>query len=286
MNCRELERLFLSGGSDAEAAAHREGCGECARLGADLDRLASYASDLRPPAWNPELRRALLEIPRLTVSCDAADGLTAALLEGEIDDGDARRLRSHLSRCAGCAEAAGTLGAMRSLSAPAPPPWLTTKLAATRPPKKKSFWRSALSGRMVVAYAYAAALLVMVMGLNPTAVVRKTGFASLGESTRSVVLDAQSSIGDRLGALQEKALRTLAVWRGHIGGYGRAAVSNVIAFVLKAEPKKSPARPHLGKEGGGATAPGEVGLAGDRASALPHGVPSPQREPFPARFRV
>ena len=138
MSCRELERLFLSDGSDAAAAAHREACGECARLGADLDRLASSAADLRAPAWSPGLRRALLEVPRMTVSCEAADGLTAALLEGEIEDADARRLRSHLSRCAGCAEAAETLGAMRSLSAPAPAPWLTTKLGATRPPKKRS----------------------------------------------------------------------------------------------------------------------------------------------------
>lgn len=286
MSCRELERLFLSDGSDAAAAAHREACGECARLGADLDRLASSAADLRAPAWSPGLRRALLEVPRMTVSCEAADGLTAALLEGEIEDADARRLRSHLSRCAGCAEAAETLGAMRSLSAPAPAPWLTTKLGATRPPKKRSLWRSAFSGRMVVAYAYAAALLVMVMGLNPTAVVRKTGFASLGESTRSAVLVAQSSIGDRLGALQEKALRTLAVWRGHVGGYGRAAVSNVIAFVLRPEPKKSASPPHLGKESDAAAAPGEVQLAGDRAPALRRGVTSPRREPFPTRFRV
>ena len=93
---------------------------------------------------------------------------------------------------------------------------------------------------MVVAYAYAAAILVMVMGLNPTAVVRKAGFASLGESTRSAVIVAESSIGDRLGAFQEKALRTLAVWKGHVGGYGRAAVMNAIAFVWRPDVEEEP----------------------------------------------
>ena len=59
----------------------------------------------------------------------------------------------------------------------------------------------------------------------------------------NAVTVAESSIGDRLGAVQERALRTLAVWRGHIGGYGRAAVSNAFAFVWRPEQKKTPSRP-------------------------------------------
>ncbi len=277
MSCRELERLFVAGAPDAEASAHRAGCADCARLGADLDRTASLVSGLRPAAWTPRLRQSLLEIPRTTVSCEGADGLVAALLEGEIADADERRLRSHLSRCAGCTEAAESLLAMRSLAAPELPPWLATRLAAARPAKKKSFWRSAFSGKMVIAYAYAAAVLVMLLGLNPTAVVRKAGFASLGESTRNAVTVAQSSLGDRLGAVQERALRTVAVWKGHVFGYGRAAVSNALAIVWRPEPRKTtPAnRPHLGKEGGAAASSGEFDLAGDS-----------KREPFPARFRV
>jgi len=276
MSCRELERLFVAGAPDAEAAAHRGSCGECARLGADLDRAASFAAEIQAPAWSPRLRQALLDIPRTTVSCEAAGPLLAALLEGEIADSDEKRLRSHLSRCAGCTEAAETLLAMRALAAPEPPAWLATRLVAARPPKKRSFWRSAFSGRMVVAYAYTAAVLVMLLGLNPTAVVRKAGFASLGESTRNAVTVAQSSVGDRLGAFQEKAVRTLAVWKGHVGGYGRAAVSNAIAIVWRPEQKKAPNRPRLGKEGGGATAgTEEFQLAG-----------RPLLELFPARFRV
>jgi hypothetical protein len=275
MNCRELERLFVAGAPEIEAAAHRRTCGECARLGADLDRGTAYATGLKPPAWSPTLRQSLLAIPRQTVACDAADEMLAALLEGELPDADEARLRAHLGRCGGCAAAAGALVAMRDLAAPEPPEWLATRLAAARPPKKKSFWRSAFSGRMGVAYAYAAAVLVMVLGLNPTAVVRKAGFASLGESTRSAVLVAQSSVGDRLGAFQERALRALAVWKGHVGGYSRAAVSNAIAIVARPEIKKTTPRPHLGKDGGAAAMREELRLAG-RAGA----------EPFAARFRV
>jgi anti-sigma factor RsiW len=268
MSCRELERLFVSGAGEAESARHRATCSECERLGAELDRTVSLAAALRPPAWSPALRRTLLEIPRSTVSCEAADALLAALVDGEIASGDEARLRSHLSRCGACTEAAATLQSMRSLTAPEPPPWLAARLAATRPEKKRSFWRSAFSGRMVVTYAYAAAVIVMLLGLNPTAVVRRARFAALGESTRNAVTVAESSIGDRLGAFQEKAIRTLAVWRGHVGGYGRAAVSNAFALVWRPEPKKAPARPRLGKDGGAAAAPGGVDLAVGRRVEL------------------
>ena len=164
---------------------------------------------------------------------------------------------------------------MRDLAAPEPPPWLATRLVAAKPAKKRSFLRAAFSGKMVLTYAYSAAVVVMLLGLNPTAVVRKAGFASLGESTRNAVTVAESSLGDRLGALQEKTLRTLAVWRGHVGGYGRAAVSNALAIVWKPESKKAPSRPRLGKEGGAAAQSGEFQTAG-RAI----------REPLPLRFRV
>jgi len=275
MSCNELERLFVAGAPNAEANAHRDGCAECRRVAADLERTESLVSGLKAPEWSPNLRRALLAIPSTTVSCEQADALIAVLIEGEIDDADERRLRNHFSRCSACAEAAETLAAARGLVAPEPPAWLATRLAAARPARKKPFWRSAFSGKMVVVYAYAAAILVMVMGLNPTAVVRKTGFASLGESTRTAVIVAESSIGDRLGAFQEKAVRTLAVWRGHVGGYGRAAVTNAIAFVWRSDSKKTPTRPRSGREGGAASLPAEIRLAGREGA-----------EPFAARFRV
>jgi hypothetical protein len=275
MSCRELERLFVAGAPDAEQRAHRSTCAECARLGADLDRSASYAAGLQPAAWSPQLRQALLGIPRMTVHCEGAEMLLACALEGELAGADESRLQSHLSRCGGCTQAAGALYAMRDLAAPEPPPWLATRLVAAKPAKKKSFWRTAFSGKMVITYAYTAAVLVMLLGLNPTAVVRKAGFASLGVSTRNAVTVAQSSVGDRLGLLQQRTLRTLAVWRGHVGGYGRAAVSNAIAIVWKPETKKAPNRPRLGKEGGAAAGPGDFQLAGGR-----------HREPLPPRFRV
>ncbi len=275
MSCRELERFFVAGAPEAQQLAHRATCADCARLGADLDRVAPLVAHLQPPVSSPQLRQALLAVPRMTVSCQGAEMLLASALEGEIEKADEGRLRSHLSRCGGCTQAAGALYAMRDLAAPEPPPWLATRLVAARPAKKKSFWRSAFSGKMVITYAYTAAVLVMLFGLNPTAVVRKAGFASLGESTRNAVTVAQSSVGDRLGLLQQRTLRTLAVWRGRVGGYSRAAVSNAIAIVWKPETKKAPNRPRLGKEGGAAAGPGDFQL-----------VSGHNREPLPPRFRV
>ena len=276
MSCREIERLFVEGGeSEAQAAAHRKTCGVCARVGTDVDEARELTSVLAPPAFSPALRRALLEIPRMTVSCEGAEPLLAAALEDEISADDRRRLDSHLSRCAGCTAAANVLLSARELALPQPPPWLTTRLAAAKPAKPASRWRGFLSGRAVVAYAYAAAILVMVLGLNPTAVVSKTSFASLEVSTRKVVNVAQSSLNDRLGAFQEKAVRTLAVWKGHVGGYSRAVVSNAIAIVARPEQKKTPARPRLSRDGGTVEPQGySTATSGGR------------REPFALRFRV
>ena len=154
---------------------------------------------------------------------------------------------------------------------PAPPPWLATRLAASKPAARASFWKRLLSGKAVVAYAYAAALLVMFLGLNPTAVARKAGFARLSESTRDAVTVARSSVSDRLGAFQERTMRELAAARGRVTGYGRAAVSNALAIVLRPEPKKTPPRPRLGKEGGAAPSQDEFFLARQ-----------PATEPLPA----
>ena len=276
MSCREIERLFVEGGeSEAQAAAHRKTCGVCARVGHDVDEARELTSVLASPAFSPALRRALLEIPRMTVSCEGAEPLLAAALEDEISADDRRRLDSHLSRCAGCTAAANVLLSARELALPQPPPWLTTRLAAAKPAKPVSRWRGFLSGRAVVAYAYAAAILVMVLGLNPTAVVSKTSFASLEVSTRKVVNVAQSSLNDRLGAFQEKAVRTLAVWKGHVGGYSRAVVSNAIAIVARPEQKKTPARPRLSRDGG------PVEPQGDSPATS-----GGRRDPFALRFRV
>ena len=277
MSCREIERLFSAGAPDAAVAAHRLTCAECDAVGRAMDDVLARTSSLRAPEWSPALRRSLLEIPRQTVSCEGAEPLLARAVEvdEELATEDQKRLQSHLSRCAACTEAAGALLAVRDLAAPPAPPGLAARLAAVRPEKKKSVWRRFFSGKAVVAYAYGAAVLVMLLGLNPTAVARGKGFAKLGESTRNVMTVAQSSVGDRLGAFQEKALRTFAVWKGHVGGYGRAAVSNAIALVLRPEPKKTPTRPRLGKEGGAAPGSGGFSEAGGPAPEL-----------FAARFRV
>jgi hypothetical protein len=135
----------------------------------------------------------------------------------------------------------------------------------------------------VVVYAYAAAFLVMLLGLNPTALPTKAGFARLSQSTVTVVTVAQNSVGDRLGALQEKVVRTLAVWKGHVGGYSRAAVSNAIAIVWRPEPKRTPSRPRLGKEGTALSSESfDLAVGGTSSMRAVDGA----TEHFPARFRV
>ena len=275
MSCRELERLFVAGAPATQAAAHRRSCPQCESLARDVERVEGLAAGLSAPLWRKELRRSLLAIPQRTVSCEGAAFLLAERAEGEIREADALRLDGHLSRCAGCAAAAGVLASARELSAPEPPAWLATRLAAARPEKKRPAWRALFSGKALIAYAYAAALAVMLLGWNPTAVVKKAGFASLGVSTRNAVTVAQHSIGDRLGALNEKAIRTLAVWKGRVGGYGRAVVSNAISIVWRPESKKVPSKPRLGRERGDTTQLDGFATAGGAA-----------REPFPARFRV
>jgi hypothetical protein len=274
MSCREIERFFVAD-ADVQAAAHRKTCAECARTGADADQTEAMTSLLAPPAISPGLRRALLEIPRMTVSCEGAEPLLAAALDDEVAADDRKRLDSHLTRCAACTAAANVLLSVRDLTQPEPPAWLATRLAAARPAKPAARWRGFFSARAVVAYAYAAAVLVMLLGLNPTAVVRKASFASLGVSTQKVVTFAESSLTDRLGALQERAVRTLAIWKGHIGGYGRAAVSNALAIVSRPEPRKAPARPRLSREGGNTVGPEDLTTTGRR-----------EAEPFSSRFRV
>ena len=278
MSCRELERLWDAGATLPETREHQAACAECGRAGDVLAETVSALHGLRAPAWSPTLRQSLLDIPRRTVSCEGAEPLLALALEGagELPEADDARLQSHLSRCEACSETAQTLFQLRELSAPAPPPWLSTRLAAVRPAKKRAAWRAFFSGRAVVVYAYAAAFLVMQLGLNPTALPTKAGFARLSQSTVTVVTVAQNSVGDWLGALQEKAVRTFAVWKGHVGGYSRAAVSNAIAIVWRPEPKRTPSRPRLGKEGTALSSESLDLAVGDAKT----------QEHFPVRFRV
>ena len=276
MSCREIEKLYVAGAPVTQMAAHRRTCPQCEALARDIERIEGLTRGLVAPVWSRSLRQSLLAIPTMTVSCEGAALLLAERAEGELRAADAKRLDGHLSRCEGCTEAAAVLAMTKDLVAPPTPPWLGTRLVAARPEKeKRSGWRVLLSGKAFIAYAYAAAVAVMLLGWNPTAVVRTPGFAKLGTTASQAVTVARSSIGDRLGALNERAARTVAVWKGHIGGYGRAAAANALSIVMRPEPKKTPPKPRLGREKGGAN--GEDGFA--TAGNL-------RREPFPARFRV
>lgn len=250
MTCNELERLSVAGASEPELAAHRSVCSSCEALGAELERVSTLVSSLRSPAASPALRESLLSIPRKTVSCEGADGLIAASLEGDLPLGDEARLGFHLSRCEGCAEAAGTLLGMRALARPEPAPWLAGRIAANRPKRRdRRGWRFVLSPKAAIGLAYAAAVVVMLAGFNPADLARKAGVGRLEESARESVQMAGGSIADRIGAFEENALRKLAVWRGRAAGYGRAVLSTAIALVMKTD-SNPPSRPRGGEDKG------------------------------------
>ena len=85
----------------------------------------------------------------------------------------------------------------------------------------------------------------MIAGFNPADLARKAGVGRI-EETAGVVPGGRRS-RDRLGAVEENALRTLARWKGHVTGYGRAAISTAMALVMKSEPQPPPNRPRSGE---------------------------------------
>lgn len=249
MSCRELERLFLAGSPEKEFLAHRAACGSCDALARDLDRAFGILGDLKPAPFSSNLREAIVAIPKHTVSCEGADRFTALALEGGLSSEEEKRLHRHLSRCEACAESAAALTAGRQFTSPEASPWLFGRIALSRPRKETSAWRWLWNPRVVVALAYAAAVVVMLAGFNPADLARQAG-AGIKENARTAAASAGSSITDRIGELQQKALRKLAVVKGHAGGYGRAALSNAIALVMRTEARRPSNRPKVDKEDG------------------------------------
>ncbi|HEY7114114.1 MAG TPA: hypothetical protein VIA45_14390 [Thermoanaerobaculia bacterium] len=239
-----MERL-VAAGRESEFAAHRAGCASCDALAREMDRFAETVAALRAPAAPRALFESLYAIPTWTVACDGAADLLARASESDLPAADRGRLESHLSRCEACAEAGAVLGVARNLEPPAPTPWLAAKLAAAKPakPARRSIWNAILSPRGAIAVAYAAAVLVMILGLNPADLARKAGTARLEQTARSGVQVARSTVADRFGALQERAFRSFEALKGRVGGYGRAALSNALALVMRNDTPRRPSRP-------------------------------------------
>jgi hypothetical protein len=259
MTCREIERLFLAGASEADRRAHRAGCRDCEALGRDAESGETLSAGLVAPEWSGALREALLSVPARTVDCDTAADMIGRFVEAEpggaaagmLSAPEAARLQFHFSRCAGCAEAYEVLSAAKELTAPAAAPWLSTRIAAAKPQRARSGWRGLLSPRAAIGVAYALALVVMLAGFNPADLARKAG-TGLRTETRTAAAVADRSLADRIGAFEDRAARRLAVWRGRAGGYGRAVLSNAIALVMKSEDSsKPPSRPRNGEERSG-----------------------------------
>lgn len=250
MTCVELERLSISDASESERNAHRAVCSSCAALGADLDVVTALVSGLRSAAAPPALRESLLSIPRMTVSCEGADALIAAALDGDLPPADRAQLEFHVSRCEACAESAGTLLGMRDLARPVPAPWLAGRIVASRPERgQQSRWRFLRRPQAAIGLAYAAAVVVMLAGFNPADLARKAG-GRIEEGARASVEVAGSSVADRVGAFQESAMRRLAALKGRVTGYGRAALSTAMALMMKSESKNPPSRPRSGEDKG------------------------------------
>ena len=267
MSCRELERLFVAGAPESEQRAHRGGCPECARLGADLDSTAALATGLQRPGVEPAAAPgAAARSRRMTVTCEGAEMLLAGALEGELADERRGPPRSPTSRAAPDApQAAGALFAMRDLAAPEPPPWLATRLVAAKPAKKKSFWRAGVLRKARHRVRVRRRRARDAARTEPDGRRRKDGLREPRREhaqRRHGRARARSATGSARS--RRKPLRTLAVWKGHVGGYGRAAVSNAIAIVWKPESKKTPSRPRLGKDGGAASQSGELQTGGSR----------------------
>lgn len=256
MSCHELERLLGSGAPESERAAHRATCAACEAVGIDIDSIESLTALLARPTWSASLREALLAIPEKTVSCENAGLLIAARLETDSADmpqlgaaaPDRLRLDFHLSRCEGCREAYETLAGVAFLEPPRPAPWVAQRLSASRPARPRARWRGVLDPRAAIGFAYGAAIIVMLAGFNPADLARKAG-ANLKSETRTAAAAASDSLADRVGAFEDHASRAFAVWRGRVGGYGRAALSNAIALVMRTQDtSRPPTRPRNGEE--------------------------------------
>jgi len=251
MSCQELERLFVTGASDLEGRVHAESCPACAAADRDQQSVRRLLSGLRPPAASSVLREAFLTIPARTVDCESAGFLIAAAVEEEVEPANRRRLVFHLSRCKACAEASETLGTARELVAPQPAPWFAGRMAASTSPKPQPVprvgWRWLLNPKGAIAFAYAAALILMLTGFNPADLARKAR-TELPQEAKVVVAGAESTLADRAGAWGERVLRAGLVVRSRAFGYGRAALSNVVQLVLKSEPAPARGRPTSGGE--------------------------------------
>lgn len=271
--CRELEKL-LAAGREADFALHRASCAACGAIAGEMEAFAATVAALRRPLAGPALFETLYAIPRQTASCETAPELLAQTAENEISASDAARLENHLSRCPACTESAGVLGVARTLVRPAPAPWLSTRVLAARPKAGKTRSRSALgwlwSPRGAIAVAYAAALIVMFLGLNPADLARKAGTARLEQTARAGVQVARNTVVDQFGAFQERAFRSFEAVKGRVGGYSRAALSNALAFVMRTEPSRRPSRPR-NEDGSGAWKSNETEIWTWRAEGSPGG---------------
>jgi hypothetical protein len=124
---------------------------------------------------------------------------------------------------------------------------LTERIGRRRPTSRTGWLRNP---RIAIALAYAAAVVVMLAGFNPADLARRAVNAQFRENTGTAIAEVRTSAVDRIGAWEEKALRTAAIWKARAGGYSRAALSRAIQLVMKSEPPPSSRHQRSGEERG------------------------------------
>jgi predicted anti-sigma-YlaC factor YlaD len=225
--CEELERLFASGAPEAAFEEHRRGCDECAALADRISLLLREVAALNRPEPSAALATRLSAIPDRTVSCERAADWMALAVDSELSASESERLAFHLGRCPACREASASLGLLSDLARPEPVPGLLTRAAAAQPASKPRWLRWISDPRSFAFAAYAAAVVLLVIGGNAEDLARRSGALRLGDDIAGRTRQATAALTDRLGQEEERIFRAVAVARGNLVGYSRAAVSTV-----------------------------------------------------------
>jgi Putative zinc-finger len=248
--CEQLERLFAAGAPERDWQAHRQVCAECAALGDRIDALLNDLEVFRLPEPSSALTARLTAIPRRTVSCQKAADWMALAIDDGLSPSESERLAFHLRRCVACREASESLGLLGELARPQPAPGLLTRTAATRPSRKRGWLRRFSDPRTFAFAAYAAAVVLLIVGGNAADLANRTGAVRLGDDVAGKTRQATAALADRLGQEEERLFRAVAVAKGNLVGYSRAAVSmaGTVFDQLRTEVLSLPDRDRRGAE--------------------------------------
>jgi hypothetical protein len=220
MSCDFFERHFRAGGDAPSLKAHLSICGACGAIESDWAYLDRLESRLRAPAPSEGLLARLREVPRRTVSCEAADEWLTRRLDGSLPNDERARLESHLGRCSICSETAAVLGVLGEIRPPEPMSLPQRPAMASVVSIGRKRW---LDPRLYAAAACIfAGLLTFFAGSlarNPTTTAARETATTAWNGIRVRVVEA----ADRLSVFEDSFSRKVVAARETLTGYGRAA---------------------------------------------------------------